>query len=122
LTADPAESRIEVVPLPDHTVDVIVSNCVINLPPDKPAVFAEAYRVLPRGGRFAIADIVADEEVPPDLRADDASWAACIAGAVTRDRYRSQLIDPGFTDIEIIDSHASQTASRSVVVRARKPA
>jgi arsenite methyltransferase len=84
---------------------VVLSNCVINLSRDKPAVFSEAYRVLRPSGRFAVADIVADEEEPADLRADDACWAACIAGAVTRDRYRSQLIDAGSTDIEILNSH-----------------
>ena len=99
------EGRIEAVPLPDHSVDVVVSNCVINLSADKPAVFAEAHRVLRPGGRIAVADIAADQETSPELRADDAAWAACIAGAVTRDRYRSQLADAGFIDIEIVDSH-----------------
>jgi SAM-dependent methyltransferase len=116
------EGRIEAVPLPDHSVDVVVSNCVINLSVDKPAVFAEAYRVLRPGGRIAVADIAADEEVPPDLRADDAAWAACIAGAVTRDRYRVQLTEAGFTDIEIVDSHQVADGFWSVFVRARKPA
>ena len=115
------EGRIEAVPLPDRSVDVVVSNCVINLSADKPAVFAEVSRVLRPGGRVAVADIAADEEVPPELRADDAAWAACIAGAVTRDRYRAQLVDAGFTDIEIVDSHPVADGFWSVFVRARKP-
>jgi arsenite methyltransferase len=115
------EGRIEAVPLPDQSVDVVVSNCVINLSADKPAVFAEAFRVLRPGGRVAFADIAADEEVPADLRADDAAWAACIAGAVTRDRYRAQLVDAGFTVVEIVDSHAVADGFWSVFVRATKP-
>jgi SAM-dependent methyltransferase len=115
------EGRIEAVPLPDHSVDVVVSNCVVNLSTDKPAVFAEAFRVLRPGGRVAIADIVADQEVPAELRADDAAWAACISGAVTRDRYRAQLVDAGFTDVEIVDSHAVADGFCSAFVRARKP-
>ena len=115
------EGRIEVVPLPDQAVDVVVSNCVINLSADKPAVFAEAFRVLRPGGRIAFADIAADEDVPADLQADDAAWAACIAGAVTRDRYRAQLVDAGFADVEIVDSHAVADGFWSVFVRARKP-
>jgi arsenite methyltransferase len=116
------EGRIEAVPLPDHSVDVVVSNCVINLSADKPAVFAEAFRVLRPGGRVAFADIVADEEVSPELRADTAAWAACIAGAVTRDLYRSQLAAAGFGDVEIVDSHPVADGFWSVFVRARKPA
>jgi arsenite methyltransferase len=115
------EGRIEAVPLPDQSVDVVVSNCVINLSVDKPAVFAEAFRVLRRGGRVAFADIAADEEVPADLRADDAAWAACISGAVTRDRYRAELTGAGFTDIEIVDSHTVADGFWSVFVRACKP-
>src|SRR5262245_51557269 len=118
--ADFLEGRIEAVPLPDHSVDVVVSNCVINLSGDKPAMFAEAYRVLRPGGRIAVADIAADEDTPADLRGDDAAWAACIAGAVTRDRYPAQAVEAGFTDVEIVDSHAVADGFWSVFVRARK--
>jgi len=114
------EGRIEAVPLPDHSVDVVVSNCVVNLSTDKDAVFAEAHRVLRPGGRLAIADIVADEAPDPALVADDTAWAACIAGAVTRDRYRTQLTDAGFTDIDIADSHPVADGFWSVFVRARR--
>ena len=116
------EGRIEKVPLPNQTVDVVLSNCVINLSADKPAVFAEAHRVLRPGGRLAVADVVADKDPEPELLADDVAWAACIAGAVTRDAYRSQLEFAGFTDVEIIDSHPVAQGFWSVFVRARKPA
>jgi SAM-dependent methyltransferase len=116
------EGRIEVVPLPDHSVDVVVSNCVINLSTDKPAVFAEAFRVLRPGGRLALADVVADRDPDPGLLANHAAWAACIAGAVTRDRYRALLEAAGFTDVETVDSHAVADGFWSVFVRAHKPA
>jgi arsenite methyltransferase len=116
------EGRIEAVPLPHHSVDVVVSNCVINLSADKDAVFAEAHRVLRPSGRLAIADIVADQAPDPALVADDTAWAACIAGAVTRDHYRTQLTNAGFTDIDITDSHSVADGFWSVFVRARKPA
>ena len=114
------EGRIEAVPLPDASVDVVVSNCVINLSADKPAVFAEAHRVLRPGGRLALADVIADAEPDPELLADDDAWAACIAGAVTRDRYRTQLETAGFTGIEIVDSHPIADGFWSVFVRATK--
>jgi SAM-dependent methyltransferase len=115
------EGRIEAVPLPDASVDVVLSNCVINLSVDKPAVFAEAHRVLRAGGRLAVADVVADRDPGDDAPVDDAEWAACIAGAVGRDRYRSQLEAAGFTDVEIVDSHAVSDGYWSVFVRARRP-
>jgi len=115
------DGRIEAVPLPDHSVDVVVSNCVINLSADKDAVFTEAHRVLRPGGRLAVADVVADEDPDPELLADEAAWAACIAGAVTRDRYRGALESAGFTDVEIVDSHAVADGFWSVFVRAIKP-
>jgi SAM-dependent methyltransferase len=116
------EGRIEAVPLPDLSVDVVVSNCVINLSADKDAVFSEAHRVLRAGGRLAVADVVADREPDPELLADDAAWAACIAGAVTRDRYQAQLEGAGFTNVEILDSHPVADGFWSVFVQASKPA
>jgi SAM-dependent methyltransferase len=113
--------RIEDVPLPDHSVDVVVSNCVINLSADKDAVFTEAHRVLRPGGRLAVADVVADQDPDPELLADDAAWAACIAGAVTRDRYRALLEAAGFREIEIVDSHPVAEGFWSVFVRANRP-
>jgi SAM-dependent methyltransferase len=115
------EGRIEAVPLPDRSVDVVVSNCVINLAADKDAVFAEAHRVLRPGGRLAVADVVADHDPDPELLADETAWAACIAGAVTRDRYTSQLVGARFDGVEIVDSHPVAEGFWSVLVRARKP-
>jgi SAM-dependent methyltransferase len=115
------EGRIEDVPLPDRSVDVVVSNCVINLSADKNAVFTEAHRVLRPGGRLAVADVIADHDPDPALSADDAAWAACIAGAVTRHRYRAQLEGAGFRHVEITDSHPVADGFWSVFVRAHKP-
>ncbi|HKX70903.1 MAG TPA: methyltransferase domain-containing protein [Acidimicrobiales bacterium] len=115
------EGRIEDVPLPDASVDVVVSNCVINLSADKDAVFTEAHRVLRPGGRLAVADVVADRDPDPELLADDAAWAVCIAGAVTRERYWAQLTAAGFADVVITDSHPVADGFWSVLVRATKP-
>jgi arsenite methyltransferase len=114
------EGHIEAVPLPDASVDVVLSNCVINLSADKAAVFAEAHRVLRPGGRFAVADVVADVEPDEALRADAEAWVACIAGAVTRTQYAAALTDAGFVDVEVADSHPVSDGFWSVLVRARK--
>lgn len=116
------EGRIEAVPLPDGCVDVVLSNCVINLSVDKPAVFAEAHRVLRPGGRLALADVVAEHDRPAGAPHDDAEWAGCTAGAISRDRYRSLLAAAGFSDIEIADSHEVAEGYWSVFVRAAKRA
>jgi arsenite methyltransferase len=116
------EGSIESVPLPDASVDVVLSNCVINLSADKPAVLAQAFRVLRPGGRLAVADVVADRELDPAVRDDPTAWAGCIAGAVTRSVYRSQLADAGFVDIEIVDDHSVADGFSSVFVKARTPA
>jgi arsenite methyltransferase len=115
------EGRIEAIPLPDNSVDVVVSNCVINLSTDKTAVFTEAHRVLKPRGRLSIADIVADDQPEPGRLTGNAEWAACIAGALTRDRYRTQLETTGFTAIEITDSHPVTDGFTSVFVHATKP-
>lgn len=115
------EGRIESVPLPDASVDVVVSNCVINLSADKAAVFTEAHRLLRPGGRLAVADVVADVEPDEALRADQEAWASCIAGAVTRAQYAAGLAEARFVDVEITDSHLVQEGFWSVFVRARKP-
>ena len=116
------EGHIEDIPLPNDSVDVVVSNCVINLSTDKTAVFTETHRVLRPGGRLAIADLVADHQPDTNRLADNAEWTVCIAGAVTRDRYRSDLETAGFTTIEITDSHPVTDGFTSVFVRATKPA
>jgi arsenite methyltransferase len=111
---------IEEVPLPAASVDVIISNCVVNLSPDKDRVFREAFRVLRPGGRFAVTDVVAD--LPPDRRSPDpAMWAGCIAGALTRDEYEAGLETAGFESIQIEDSHSVADGFASAIVRATKP-
>jgi arsenite methyltransferase len=113
--------HIEDIPLPDASVDVVLSNCVINLSPNKEAVFAETFRVLRSGGRLAIADVTADREPDAALRADPQAWTDCVAGALTRQRYSELLSDTGFVDVSLTDSHLVQDGFWSVIVRARKP-
>jgi len=95
------KGEIEAIPLPNDTVDVIISNCVINLSADKDRVFAEAFRVLKPGGRFAVSDVVVRGEVPPAIRRSIELWIGCVAGALSEDDYRAKLAKAGFTDIEI---------------------
>ncbi len=97
------KGEMEAIPLPDASVDVVISNCVVNLSPDKDAVLREARRVLKPGGRFAISDIVVQGgAVPPDLQADMMSWTGCVAGALEEGEYRAKLHAAGFTDPEIV--------------------
>src|SRR5829696_2029995 len=113
--------HIEDIPLPDASVDVVLSNCVINLSPNKETVFAETFRVLRSGGRLAIADIAAEHEPDAALQANPKAWTDCIAGALTRQRYEQLIIATGFVDVEINDNHLVQDGFWSVIVRARKP-
>jgi SAM-dependent methyltransferase len=93
--------EIEHLPVADNTVDVIISNCVINLSPDKPQVFREAFRVLRPGGKMSVSDIMTDGPLPESLRSSVVSWASCVSGALTVDEYTQGLKDAGFTDIHI---------------------
>ncbi len=93
--------EIEALPVGDDQVDVIMSNCVINLSPDKPAVFRESYRILKPGGRLSIADVVATEEMPAEVKEDFANYTSCIAGAALVDDLEKMLIDAGFTEVKI---------------------
>src|SRR5437667_7768970 len=93
--------EIEAIPLPDDSVDVIISNCVINLSADKDRVFAEAFRVLKPAGRFAVSDVVVRGEVPADIRRSVELWIGCVAGALSEDDYRAKLAKAGFTDVDI---------------------
>jgi len=95
------KGHIEDVPLPDATVDVVISNCVINLSADKGRVLREAFRVLKPGGRFAVSDVVAQGELPADLRTDMEAWVGCVAGALEEDEYRRLLAEAGFVDAEV---------------------
>jgi arsenite methyltransferase len=94
--------EMEDIPLPDESVDVIISNCVINLSPDKDAVFREAYRVLRPGGRMSVSDIVVDGEFPPSVRKQMDAWAGCVAGALEETVYLNKLRSAGFEAIEIV--------------------
>lgn len=96
------KGHIEAIPLPDHAVDVIVSNCVINLSGDKDRVFAEAYRVLKPGGRLAVSDIVLTRPLPPGVQQNLAAWSGCVAGALSEADYRRKLAAAGFGDLEVV--------------------
>jgi arsenite methyltransferase len=95
------KGEIEHIPLPDNSVDVIISNCVINLSGDKDRVLREAFRVLKPGGRFAVSDVVIRGEVPPAIRKSMELWVGCIAGALAEDDYRNKLAQAGFTGIDV---------------------
>ncbi|HEU5327070.1 MAG TPA: arsenite methyltransferase [Thermomicrobiales bacterium] len=105
------KGEMEDMPLPDGSVDVVISNCVVNLSPDKDAVLRESFRVLRPGGRFAISDVIAQgQPVPPELRADLASWTGCLAGALEETAYRAKLAAAGFTGIEIVATQVYTSA------------
>ena len=112
---------IEDIPLPNGSVDVIVSNCVLNLSGDKPKVLAEAARVLKPGGRFAVSDVIASPDMDEATRADMAAFTGCIAGALTEEEFRAGLSAAGFTDIEIRETHRVHEQATSAIIRARKP-
>jgi arsenite methyltransferase len=113
------KGTIEDVPLPDDSVDVIISNCVINLSGDKSAVFREAARVLRPGGRFAVSDVVADPGMDEATRRDMEQWTGCIAGALTRQEFERELVAAGFEDVEITDTHRVHDQAASAIIRAR---
>jgi arsenite methyltransferase len=138
------QGEIEQIPLPDHSVDVVISNCVINLSSDKDRVLSEAFRVLKPGGRFAVSDVVVRGEVPAAIRRDVELWIGCVAGALEEQEYRAKLARAGFTEIDLeptriyrieearefltgrnidVDTIAPQVEGKfmSAFVRARKP-
>ncbi len=112
---------LEEIPLPEASVDVIISNCVINLAGDKPKVLAEAARVLRPGGRFAVSDVIADPDMDDATRADMAAYTGCIAGALTEDEFRAALTAAGLIEIEIRETHRVHAQAASAIVRARRP-
>ena len=95
------KGEIENIPLPDNSVDVIISNCVINLSADKDKVLREAFRVLKPGGRFAVSDVVTRGEVLPEIRERVLLWVGCIAGALEENEYRSKLTAAGFENVDV---------------------
>jgi arsenite methyltransferase len=115
------KGSIERIPLPDESVDVIISNCVINLSGDKAAVFREAARVVRPGGRLAVTDVVADPEMDDATRADLDAWTGCIAGALTQADLRDHLAAAGFTDVEVRETHRVHDHAGSAIIRARLP-
>jgi arsenite methyltransferase len=116
------KGHIEAIPLPDAAVDVVISNCVINLSSDKATVLREVSRVLRPGGRFAVSDVIADPDMDEATKADMAEWTGCIAGALTRDAYDELLRAAGLADVEIIETHRVHEQAAAAIVRARKPA
>ena len=116
------KGSIEDVPLPDASIDAVISNCVINLSVDKPAVFAEAFRVLAPGGRLAVTDVVAEGTLTVEQRSERGSYVGCIAGALSISEYHHGLTAAGFTDITINPTHQVTDGMHSAIIRATKPA
>jgi arsenite methyltransferase len=114
------QGYLEDIPLPDGSVDVIISNCVINLAADKNVVLREAARVLRPGGRVALSDVVAEADMDDETKADMVQWTGCIAGALTENQYRTALTEAGLVDIEITRTHRVHTHAASAIIRARK--
>ena len=119
--ADFVKGYIEEIPLADDSVDVVISNCVINLAADKGRVLREAARVLRPGGRFAVSDVIADPDMDRATREDMQKWTGCVAGALTRGQYEAVLADAGLVDLEIHETHRVHEHATSAIIRARKP-
>jgi SAM-dependent methyltransferase len=115
------KGTIEDVPLPDASVDVVISNCVINLSVDKPAVLAEMFRLLRPGGRIGISDVVAEDRLSPAERAERGSYVGCIAGALSRGEYLDGLTSAGFVDASVTFTHEAADGMHAAIVRATKP-
>ena len=116
------KGTIEDVPLPDAAVDVVISNCVINLSVDKPAVMREMFRVLRPGGRLGISDVVAEDALTPQDRAARGSYVGCIAGALSRTEYLDELAAAGFTEATVTFTHEAAPEMHAAIIRATKPA
>jgi arsenite methyltransferase len=116
------KGEIEALPLPDAVVDVVISNCVINLSTDKPAVLAEMFRVLVPGGRIGISDVVAEDHLTSVDRAAAGSYVGCIAGALSRAEYLDGLAAAGFTDASVTFTNEAAPGMHSAIIRASKPA
>jgi arsenite methyltransferase len=119
--AEFVKGYLEELPLPDATVDVVISNCVINLSGDKHKVLAEAARVLKPGGRFAVSDVIADADMDEATKADMAAWTGCIAGALTEAEFRQALSAAGLVEPEFRVTHRVHEHAAAAIIRARKP-
>ncbi|MEO7294576.1 MAG: arsenite methyltransferase [Candidatus Limnocylindria bacterium] len=115
------KGQIEAIPLPAASIDVVISNCVINLAADKPAVFREIARVLRPGGRIGITDIVASDSLTPEQRAERGSYVGCIAGALSFTEFETGLHDAGLTDVSLTSTHFVADGMHSVIAKATKP-
>lgn len=107
--------------MPDASIDVVISNCVINLSTDKPAVLAEMLRVLAPAGRIGISDVVAEDQLSPADRAERGSYVGCIAGALSRTEYLEGLAAVGFTDPDVVFTHEAAPGMHGAIIRATKP-
>lgn len=116
------KGHIEQIPLPNESVDVVISNCVINLSSDKARVLAEAARVLRPGGRFAVSDVIADDDMDEETRRDMQQWTGCVAGALTRSEFLHHLAQAGLAEADITETHRVHPSAGSAIIRARKPA
>jgi arsenite methyltransferase len=116
------KGQIEAIPLPAETVDVVISNCVVNLSVDKPAVFAETFRVLKPGGRIGITDVVAEDQLSVEDRAERGAWVGCIAGALTKTEYESGLAAAGFAEVSVAFTHQVGDGLHSAIIKATRPA
>ena len=108
------KGHIEDIPLPAASVDVVISNCVINLSADKDKVFSEIFRVLRPGGRIAVSDIVTTKPLPEEVRKNLLAWAGCVAGALTDEEYKAKLAEAGFTDVEVVVTRVYDLSDPSV--------
>jgi SAM-dependent methyltransferase len=115
------KGQIEAIPVPAETVDVVTSNCVVNLSTDKPAVFRETFRVLKPGGRIGITDVVAEDQLSPADRAERGAWVGCIAGALSRSEYEAGLVAAGFTGVSVAFTHQVGDGLHSAIIKATKP-
>jgi arsenite methyltransferase len=115
------KGQIEAIPLPAGTVDVVISNCVVNLSTDKPAVFAETYRVLKPGGRIGITDVVAEDQLSAEERAERGAWVGCIAGALSRREYEAGLAAAGLEQVSVVFTHRVGDGLHSAIIKATKP-
>jgi SAM-dependent methyltransferase len=116
------KGTIEEIPLPDASIDVVISNCVINLSVDKPAVLREMFRVLAPGGRIGVSDVVAEDELSAEDRAARGSYVGCIAGALSRTEYLDGLGQVGFVDADVTFTHEAAPGMHGAIIRATKPA